>query len=193
MSESAEKTPIEHGELLAQTTDIVASYVANNAVAVNDLHSLIAGVFASLQAQGKNLESEAPPQPQPAVPIRKSVHRDYIVCLEDGKKLKTLKRHLRIRYNLTPAEYRRKWGLPPDYPMVAPSYAERRSELALKIGLGRSMPKSGESVAEAPPEKVATPPAKSKSPRKKAQAPSALAVPPTKRRVAARRSSKKSS
>lgn len=179
MSEPNEKSQIDHKELLAQTTDIVASYVANNTVDINDLSGLITGVFASLQAQGRVPEPEPAPQLMPAVPVKKSVHRDFIICLEDGKKLKTLKRHLRIRYNLTPADYRRKWGLPPDYPMVAPSYAERRSELALKIGLGRTVVADEVEEAAAPP---------ARTPRRKADSGAAgLAAPATKRQVAARR------
>ena len=129
-----EKLP--QNELLALTTEIVASHVSNNTVAVSDLSDLIQQVYGSLS----NL-SPAPPQeqqekPQPAVPIKRSVTPDYIVCLEDGKKLKMLKRHLKTRYDMSPEEYRKRWGLPDDYPMVAPSYANQRSELAKKIGLG---------------------------------------------------------
>ncbi|SNB71610.1 transcriptional regulator, MucR family [Arboricoccus pini] len=186
MSEPNEKSPIDHKELLTQTTDIVASYVANNSVDINDLSSLITGVFASLQAQGREPEPGPAPQLLPAVPIKKSVHRDFIICLEDGKKLKTLKRHLRIRYNLTPADYRRKWGLPPDYPMVAPSYAERRSELALKIGLGRT-------VAADEVEEVSPPPARPTRRKAEANATVSLAAPASKRQVAARRPPRQSS
>jgi predicted transcriptional regulator len=122
-------------DLLALTTEIVAAHVSNNTVAVGDLPHLINQVYQSLAGIGK----VAPPQaerPQPAVPIKRSVHPDYIICLEDGKKLKMLKRHLKTAYNMTPDEYRERWALGPDYPMVAPNYARQRSKLAKEIGLG---------------------------------------------------------
>ncbi len=122
--------------LITLTADIVASHVANNSVAVGDLPLLIANVHGALTGLGAPaLELEA--RQEPAVSIRASVKPDYIVCLEDGKKLKMLKRHLMTHYQLTPSEYRAKWKLPPEYPMVAPNYAAQRKELALKIGLGR--------------------------------------------------------
>ena len=121
---------------LALASEIVSAYVANHAIAPADLPGLITSVLGSLNDAGR-VEEVAPERPEPAVPIKKSVGRDFIVCLEDGRKLKTLKRYLRTRYNMTPAEYRRRWGLPGDYPMVAPAYAERRSTLALRNGLGR--------------------------------------------------------
>lgn len=121
-------------ELLGLTADIVASHVANNTVAVQDLPQLIQQVYAALAAVGAT--AGAAGRPTPAVPPRRSVTPDYIVCLEDGKKLKMLKRHLMTRYGLTPEEYRERWGLPGDYPMVAPNYAKQRSALAKKIGLG---------------------------------------------------------
>ena len=127
-----EKT--EPNDLLALTTDIVASHVANNSVAVQDLPQLIQQVYAALAGVGSS--GAAKEKPTPAVPVRRSVTPDFIVCLEDGKKLKMLKRHLKTRYNLTPDEYRERWGLPADYPMVAPNYAAQRSDLAKKIGLG---------------------------------------------------------
>ena len=123
-------------ELPALTTQIVAAYVANNTVPVNDLPALIRQVHADLANVGGTAEI-APERPQPAVPIKRSVMPDYIVCLEDGKKLKMLKRHLMTHYQMTPDEYRQKWGLNADYPMVAPNYAEQRRSLAKKIGLGR--------------------------------------------------------
>jgi predicted transcriptional regulator len=123
-------------DLHGNTSNIVASYVANNSVAAADLPALIDSVFKALSNAGK-AEVPAAEKPQPAVPIKKSVADDYIICLEDGKKLKMLKRHLKTRYNMTPDEYRQRWGLPSDYPMVAPAYAEQRSVLAVKIGLGR--------------------------------------------------------
>ena len=122
-------------ELPALTTQIVAAYVANNTVAVNDLPGLIRQVHAALANVGGAAEI-APERPQPAVPIKRSVMPDYIVCLEDGKKLKMLKRHLKTAFNMTPEEYRERWDLPPDYPMVAPNYASQRSRLAKEIGLG---------------------------------------------------------
>ena len=121
-------------ELLEHTTRIVAAHVANNAMPAADLPRLIATVHETLAKLGPE---EPAPRPEPAVPIKQSVKPDYIVCLDDGKKLKMLKRHLRTAYNLSPAEYRERWGLPRDYPMVAPNYAKTRSALAKKIGLGR--------------------------------------------------------
>ena len=120
----------------ALVADIVSAYVTKNNVSVSDLPALIRSVHTSLASLG---QPDVAPDPvlTPAVPIRKSVHPDYIICLEDGKKLKMLKRHLMSSYNLTPDEYRRKWGLPDDYPMVAPTYAKSRSALAIKLGLGR--------------------------------------------------------
>ena len=121
--------------LLTLTADIVAAHVSNNSVAVNDLPSLIQNVHAALT--GISGTSAAPEQkPEPKVSIRSSVKPDYIVCLEDGKRLKMLKRHLMTHYNMTPDKYRQKWGLSPDYPMVAPNYAEQRRTLAKSIGLG---------------------------------------------------------
>ena len=125
----------ELGSVHALTTKIVASHVANNTVVAGDLPKLIQQVFDALSSV---LSSAASPErPRPAVPIKHSVTPDYIICLEDGKKLKMLKRHLRTTYNLTPEEYRAKWGLPADYPMVSPNYAAQRSAFAKKIGLGR--------------------------------------------------------
>ncbi len=121
-------------ELLELTTKIVAAHVANNPIAATDLPRLIATVHETLAKLGTE---EAAGKPKPAVPIKQSVKPEYIVCLDDGKKLKMLKRHLRTAYNMTPDDYRKRWGLPSDYPMVAPKYAARRSELAKKIGLGR--------------------------------------------------------
>ena len=126
----------EPNELLALTTDIVSSHVSNNPVQVGELPQLIQHVYAALANAGSNTAASAPSRPQPAVSVKKSVTPDYIVCLEDGKKLKMLKRHIKTRYNMTPEEYRERWNLAPDYPMVAPNYAAQRSELAKKIGLG---------------------------------------------------------
>ncbi len=122
-------------ELLEHTTEIVAAHVANNPVSVNDLPDLIRQVYSTL-AQVDAVASPQVEKPQPAVPIKKSVTPDYLICLEDGKKLKMLKRHLKTAYDMSPEEYREKWGLPHDYPMVAPNYAAQRSTLAKKIGLG---------------------------------------------------------
>jgi predicted transcriptional regulator len=117
--------------------DIVSAYVSNNSVPVGDLPSLIGDVHAALTRVG-NGAIEAPMEaPKPAVSIKKSITPDYIICLEDGKKFKSLKRHLRTQYNMTPEQYREKWGLAPDYPMVAPNYAKARSELAKEMGLGQ--------------------------------------------------------
>lgn len=125
----------DSSELLELTTEIVSSHVANNTVMVNDLPNLIQQVYNTLAAIGKS-SSPAAERPQPAVPIKRSVTPDFIVCLEDGRKLKMLKRHLKTAYNMTPEEYRERWALAPDYPMVAPNYAKQRSTLAKKIGLG---------------------------------------------------------
>ena len=122
-------------ELLALTTEIVSSHVANNAVSLADLPQLIQNVYATL-AGIDGAPAAAGQRPQPAVAIKKSITPDYIICLEDGRKLKMLKRHLKTAYNLTPETYRERWQLPPDYPMVAPNYAKQRSSLAKKIGLG---------------------------------------------------------
>jgi predicted transcriptional regulator len=121
--------------LLTLTADIVAAHVSNNSVAVNDLPNLIQNVHSALSGISGS-RAAAEPKPEPKVSIRASIKPDYIVCLEDGKKLKMLKRHLMTHYNLTPDEYRRKWGLSADYPMVAPNYAEQRRTLAKSIGLG---------------------------------------------------------
>src|SRR5213076_1936997 len=121
--------------LLALTADIVAAHVSNNSVAVNDLPNLIQNVHSALTGiSGASAAPEA--RPEPKVSIRSSIKPDYIVCLEDGKRLKMLKRHLMTHYNLTPDQYRQKWGLSADYPMVAPNYAEQRRSLAKSIGLG---------------------------------------------------------
>ena len=122
--------------LVTLTSDIVAAHVSNNNVEVADVPALITSVYGALAGLGQ-AAAPAPVRPDPAVPIRNSIKPDYIVCLEDGKKLKMLKRYLRTNYNLTPEEYRARWNLPADYPMVAPNYAEKRRELAKKIGLGR--------------------------------------------------------
>ena len=130
--------------LLTLTADIVAAHVSNNSVAVNDLPNLIQNVHGALSAIAGS-SAAAEPKPEPKVSIRSSIKPDYIVCLEDGKKLKMLKRHLMTHYNMTPDQYRQKWGLSADYPMVAPNYAEQRRKLAKSIGLGtkRRRPRGG--------------------------------------------------
>lgn len=125
------------GDVLRMATDIVSAYLSNNTVAADQVPDVINTIYRSLSAiEGGGSEAAAEP-PKPAVSIRRSINPDYIVCLEDGKKLKMLKRHLRAAYNMTPDEYRAKWGLAADYPMVAPNYAAQRSDFAKKIGLGR--------------------------------------------------------
>lgn len=121
--------------LITLTSDIVAAHVSNNSVAVDEVPTLISNIYNALSGLGGAEPEEE--KPEPAVPIRSSVKKDYIVCLEDGKKMKMLKRHLKTAYDMTPEEYRARWNLPADYPMVAPAYAEKRRELAVKIGLGR--------------------------------------------------------
>ncbi|HEY8950053.1 MAG TPA: MucR family transcriptional regulator [Rhizomicrobium sp.] len=127
-------------ELLKLVSDIVAAYVSNNTVAANELPNVIKSIHSTLGALSGVPSSDSLTSQKPAVPVKKSVTNEYIVCLEDGKKLKMLKRYLRSNYNLTPEEYRAKWGLPADYPMVAPNYAAQRSEFAKKIGLGKNAP-----------------------------------------------------
>lgn len=123
------------GDILRMTADVVAAYVGNNALPAGQVCNVINTVFGSLKNLGDN--GRRMPPPVPAVPIRRSVTPDHIICLEDGRKLKMLKRHLRSSYDMTPEEYRAKWKLPLDYPMVAPAYAKERSDFAKKIGLGR--------------------------------------------------------
>lgn len=123
--------------LITLTSDIVAAHVSNNDVAVADVPTLITSVYGALSALGETAPVQEAP-PEPAVSVRASVKPDYLVCLEDGKKLKMLKRYLRTNYDMSPEEYRARWNLPADYPMVAPNYADKRRELAMKIGLGRT-------------------------------------------------------
>lgn len=127
---------IDNETLVNLTSEIVAAHVSNNSVAVEDVSALIQNVFGALSGLGGEAEEEV--RGEPAVSVRASVKQDHLVCLEDGKKMKMLKRHLMTDHGLTPAEYRARWGLPADYPMVAPEYAERRRALAKEIGLGRS-------------------------------------------------------
>ncbi len=132
---------VDHRALITMTAEIAAAYVGCNKISTPDVSGVITSIFNALKALGAGSSAEEKP---PAVPIKGSVRKDYIVCLEDGKKLKMLKRHLRTDHGMTPEEYRAKWGLPPDYPMVSPNYAAVRSELARKIGLGRGgRPKRG--------------------------------------------------
>jgi len=126
-------------DLTAQTAEIVAAYLSHHTVAQADVSSLIGTVYNALSSAEKPVvEPEADEPLKPAVPVKKSVQPDYIICLEDGKKCKMLKRHLMSSFGLTPDAYRTKWGLPSEYPMVAPNYAKQRSQLALSLGLGRS-------------------------------------------------------
>lgn len=131
-------------DLLGLTAEIVSAHVSNNSVSVNDLPALITEVHRTLSGLGgapqPRVEAE---KPTPAVPVKKSITPDYLVCLEDGKKMKMLKRHLQTSYGMSPEQYREKWGLAPDYPMVAPNYAQHRSSLAKKIGLGTQGRKKG--------------------------------------------------
>ena len=125
----------QSNDLLTLTTEIVAAHVSNNTVALADLPQLINQVYNSLANIG-SVQVAPATRPQPAINVKRSVQPDYIVCLEDGKKLKMLKRHLKTAYNMSPEAYRERWGLAPDYPMVAPNYARQRSRLAKEIGLG---------------------------------------------------------
>jgi len=131
-----EQTP-ENSELIELASDIVSAYVSNNTVPTSDLAALIGDVHQALVKAAAGAIEPPKEELKPAVPVRRSVTPDYIICLEDGKKFKSLKRHLRTHYDLSPEEYREKWGLAPDYPMVAPNYAAARSQLAKKMGLGQ--------------------------------------------------------
>ncbi len=129
-------------KLLDLTTTIVAAHVTHNSVSAQDLPNLIRDVYQSLSTVGEPKEVE-PERPSPAVPVKRSITPDYLICLEDGKKLKMLKRHLKTAYDMTPEQYRERWGLAPDYPMVAPNYAKQRSQLAKEIGLGTKARRRG--------------------------------------------------
>jgi predicted transcriptional regulator len=129
------------------TTEVVSAYLRRNSLPSAQIADIITSVYRSLQSLDGD-GGHAGEALRPAVPVRKSIHADYLVCLEDGKKLKMLKRHLRSSYKLTPEQYRNKWGLPPDYPMVAPNYADQRSAFAKKIGLGRTGRKPPRPVAK---------------------------------------------
>lgn len=162
-----EKTNESEELLLTLTSDIVTAHVGNNSVAVAEMPTLIASVYASLNGLG----AESPEVEEalvPAVPVRSSIKPEYIVCLEDGKKMKMLTRHIRTRYDLTPDQYRARWNLPADYPMTAPKYSERRRELAKTIGLGRK-PNAKAAEAEKPVEQPAAP--KKRATRKSTKSP----------------------
>jgi predicted transcriptional regulator len=133
-------------DLIAMTTDIVSAYVGNNSVSSGDLPSLIQNIHQALATVNQPVEVVETAPKEPAVPVKRSITADYLVCLEDGRKFKSLKRHLRTKYNMSPEDYREKWGLSKDYPMVAPNYARARSDLAKQMGLGqggRQAPKKG--------------------------------------------------
>lgn len=137
MTDLTSVTSAADNDLIDLSADIVSAYVSHNALSVTDLPKLIADVHAALKGLRSTAVVEVVEELKPAVPVRKSVAPDYIICLEDGKKFKSLKRHLRTHYNLSPEEYREKWGLPADYPMVAPNYSATRSRLAKDNGLGK--------------------------------------------------------
>ncbi len=131
------------GNFIELTADIVSAYVSNNTVTPSDIPGLISQVHAALTRLGGSQPEVMVEQPKPAIAVKRSITPDHIVCLEDGKKFKSLKRHLRTQYNMTPEQYREKWNLPPDYPMVAPNYAAARSELAKQMGLGQQRRRRG--------------------------------------------------
>lgn len=137
---SGEETELSKAELLEMAADIVSAYVSNNEVKAESLPEIIESVYASLDVLASSDDVDTGPRPEPAVPIADSLTDDYLICLEDGLQFQSLKRHLRVKYNMTPEAYREKWGLPRDYPMVAPNYAKRRSALAKKTGLGKNRP-----------------------------------------------------
>jgi predicted transcriptional regulator len=139
MVDDTDQDSDDRAALLRLSASIVAAYVSRNAVATAAVESVIGHVHRALSGLGREPTAAPPTRPKPAVSIGRSVQDDYIVCLEDGKKLKMLKRYLRSRYGLSPDDYRRRWGLSADYPMVAPAYAARRSDFAKKIGLGRGV------------------------------------------------------
>jgi len=136
MAQNSDSQIMKSDDILKLTTDIVAAYVSNNPIPVSEVPAMIKSVHTTLGGLGGSSQGEVQTSQKPAVPIKRSVNPDYIVCLEDGKKLKMLKRHLKTAYNMTPESYRERWGLSSDYPMVAPNYARQRSRLAKEIGLG---------------------------------------------------------
>ena len=127
----------DNAQLLEMTADIVSAYVGNNNVQVTEVPGLISSIHAALSQISTGVVEVEPEIKEPAVSVRKSITPDFLICLEDGRKFKSLKRHLRTKYNISPEEYRAKWGLPKDYPMVAPNYAKARSDLAKQMGLGQ--------------------------------------------------------
>ncbi len=137
MTENTEKNLVAADDIMRMTSDIVASFVSNNPVPPDNLPEVIRSVHKTVSSLAESIENKPEDKPKPAVPISRSVTEDHIICLEDGKKLKMLKRYLRSRYDMSPDDYRRRWGLSADYPMVAPSYTAKRSEFAKEIGLGR--------------------------------------------------------
>lgn len=142
MTETPTNSVLPNEELMRMTSDIVSSFVSNNPVTTESLPDVIRSVYRTVSGLAGAPEKTTDEKPKPAVPVSKSVTNDYIICLEDGRKLKMLKRYLRSHYDMSPDEYRRRWGLGVDYPMVAPSYTERRSEFAKKIGLGKGVRKA---------------------------------------------------
>ena len=167
---------MDNESLVTLTADIAAAFVSNNRVATSEVGELISSVHAALIGLGNASSQETAARPEPAVPVRASIKPDYIVCLEDGKKLKMLKRHLMTHYQMTPAQYREKWNLKADYPMVAPNYAETRKALALKSGLGRKP--AAKAPADAAPAAKAAPAPKAAKPAPKAAAKEAPAAKP---------------
>jgi predicted transcriptional regulator len=148
--------------LVALTADIVIAHISNNKLAQAELPQLISAVHSTLRTIGMSASAMPEVEQEPAVPVRLSIKPDYLVCLEDGKKMKMLKRHLQVHFGLSPDDYRKKWNLPKDYPMVSPNYAKRRSELAVEIGLGRGGRGSKSApAAPAAPATSATPPEQS--------------------------------
>lgn len=143
MAQTLDTQGLKSDEILRLATEIVAAYVSNNPIPVSEVPAMIKSVHGTLGSLVGASQGEVQTAQRPAVPIKRSITPDYIVCLEDGKKLKMLKRYLRSNFNMTPEEYRAKWGLAADYPMVAPNYAAQRSEFAKKIGLGRTASPSG--------------------------------------------------
>jgi len=149
-SEVAEQTAPGVSDLVTMTADVVAAYVAQNTLPSAELPALILQIHTTLQQVASGNQQPVEQTLTPAVPVKKSITRDYIICLEDGKRFKSLKRHLRSSFDLSPEEYRKKWGLPYDYPMVAPNYAQTRSDLAKSMGLGNLRQKAKQAAAAAP-------------------------------------------
>ena len=137
MNTETSNNVLETDEIMRMTTDIVSSFVANNPVPSDSLSELIVSVHKTVSSLASPEPQQTTERPKPAVPVSRSITEDHIICLEDGKKLKMLKRYLRSHYGMTPDEYRKRWGLPADYPMVAPSYTKKRSDFAKQIGLGK--------------------------------------------------------